>query len=448
VRLTGGAGQQPSARQRSRQPFSGGQAGERAGLGETIGGSFRLSQASRRRGDWRGDQDRLPAWLHRPQRTASQGQPRFLQPLLDSINGTVAGRTIQVVTADTQAKPDVALTKAKQLVENEKVDLLAGFNLSTECFAVAPYAGQAKIPMVVTDNCAAVRLMTDPKLTSPYLVRTSTNGSGVQALADYAYKQGLRKAIMVSIDNSGIQESADSFAKVFVDRGGSFVQELHPSFGTTDFGPIVSQLDQSADSVVLFEPGIDGLRFGQAYASYGLKKFKVIDAIGGPTNGSNLTQLGDKLLGVWGQSPFPPALDTTIDQQWLKGWQAKYGDRAIGSSDATNGYAGAMIITSAIKALDGKVDDRQAFMNTLYKLDLETNKGRMKLDANHDVVQNAYVFDVVQNGAIVQLHSLYTQELVAADSFNTPQELAKFPFGQLKGKWVGMSKDGLAALSK
>jgi hypothetical protein len=37
---------------------------------------------------------------------------------------------------------------------------------------------------------------------------------------------------------------------------------------------------------------------------------------------------------------------------------------------------------------------------------------------------------------------------VAADSFNTPQELAKFPFGQLKGKWVGMSKDGLAALSK
>jgi len=29
-----------------------------------------------------------------------------------------------------------------------------------------------------------------------------------------------------------------------------------------------------------------------------------------------------------------------------------------------------------------------------------------------------------------------------------PEDLAKFPFGKLKGKWVGMTKEQLAALSK
>ncbi len=367
---------------------------------------------------------------------------------LDSIGNTVAGRKIQVIQADSKAAADTALTKAKELVENEKVDLLAGMNLSTECFAVAPYVKEAKIPLVITDNCAAVRLMTDPRFASPWMVRTSTNGSGAQVLADYVLKQGIKKADLVSIDNSGIQESADSFSKTFVERGGTIVQEQHPAFGTNDFGPIIAQLDQSADAVVVLEPGIDGLRFGEAWGGYGNKKLKVIDVIGGPTNSTNLTQLKDKTLGFMGQSQYPPELNLPAAQAWQKAWTPKYPDRTLLGPNTSNGWAGAQIIVNALKAIDGKVEDRQAFMNALYKTDLDTNKGHMKLDANHDVVQSAWVFDVVQASGGVQLHQLLQQDNVAADSFNSPQDLAKFPFGQLKGKWVGMTKDKLAELTK
>ena len=368
---------------------------------------------------------------------------------LDTIGNSAAGRKIQVIQADSKAAADTALTKAKELVENDKVDLLAGMNLSTECFAVAPYVRDAKIPLVITDNCAAVRLMTDPRFASPWMVRTSTNGSGAQVLADYVLKQGITKADVVSIDNSGIQESADSFSKTFVERGGTIVQEQHPAFGTNDFGPIIAQLDQSADAVVVLEPGIDGLRFGEAWGGYGNKKLKVIDVIGGPTNSTNLTQLKDKTLGFMGQSQYPPELNNAAAQAWQKAWTPKYPDRTLLGPNTANGWAGAMVVVAALKAVNGNVEDRQAFMDALYKTDLDTNKGHLTLDKNHDVVQSAWVFDVIQgSGGNAQLHQLLQQDNVASDTFNSPQDLAKFPFGQLKGKWVGMTKDKLAELTK
>src|SRR5690349_17936163 len=59
---------------------------------------------------------------------------------LESVGGAVAGRKIEVVTADDAGKPDVGVTKAKQLVENDHVNILMGINLTPVCYAVAAYA--------------------------------------------------------------------------------------------------------------------------------------------------------------------------------------------------------------------------------------------------------------------------------------------------------------------
>ena len=59
--------------------------------------------------------------------------------------------------------------------------------------------------------------------------RTSTNGSGGQVLADYVLKQGVKKVSVIAIDNSGIQESADSFSKTFVERGAHSIVQRQPA---------------------------------------------------------------------------------------------------------------------------------------------------------------------------------------------------------------------------
>ncbi|HLY64943.1 MAG TPA: ABC transporter substrate-binding protein, partial [Chloroflexota bacterium] len=215
---------------------------------------------------------------------------------LDQAHNTMAGRPVEVTFADSQSKPDMALPKAKELVENQNAKALLGFVLTPECYAVAGYVKEAQVPMIVSNNCGAVHLTTDPKLASPYVFRTTFNNQGqIAPLADWAYNQGLRKTILTASDYGGGYEIADAFAWAFVHRGGQIVQELYPALGAPDFGPNLAQLSPNADSVFAFFPGADGLHWAQQYPDYaGNRKMQVMAGAGALARDGNLTQLGDK----------------------------------------------------------------------------------------------------------------------------------------------------------
>ena len=169
-----------------------------------------------------------------------------LRLFLSSVDDTVAGRKIEAVFADDQGKPDVALTKAKALVENDHVQVLLGMNHTPVCYAVAQYVKQARVPLLVTGNCSAQKLTTSPQFASPYLARFTQTSSGMaDPLADWASKQGYHKAVLITSDYGGGLEEGDAFASAFIERGESIVQELHPAQGTSDFGPFLAQLQTS-----------------------------------------------------------------------------------------------------------------------------------------------------------------------------------------------------------
>ncbi|HLY68006.1 MAG TPA: hypothetical protein VKU60_20875, partial [Chloroflexota bacterium] len=65
---------------------------------------------------------------------------------------------------------------------------------------------------------------------------------------------------------------------------------------------------------------------------------------------------------------------------------------------------------------------------------------------DRDIVQNAYMQQVVKNGSDYGFKILETYQNVGKDWDRSRSELQNFPFGQLKGKWVGMTKAQLDAL--
>jgi len=180
---------------------------------------------------------------------------------LEAVNSTMAGRKIEVHYADTEAKPDMGLTKAKQLMESDEVQLLMGISSTAVCYAIAGYVKQVQVPLIVSTNCGAQNLTTDSKYASPYLVRiTQVNTQIVNPGADWAFSQGYRKVDLITSDDGGGIEASDNFASSFIKRGGSIVQEQHPPLGVADIGPYVAQLNQQADLVAVFLPGTDSLR--------------------------------------------------------------------------------------------------------------------------------------------------------------------------------------------
>jgi len=368
---------------------------------------------------------------------------------LATFNSTVGGRKIEVLDADTQGKADVALTKSKQLVESDKAQVLMGLNTTPECYAVAPYVKEAQVPLIISTNCSAQKEAIDPKYASQWLARTTqTSMQTGDPLADWAYKQGYRKGILVAADFGGGIESTDAFAAGFIRRGGTIIQELYPPLGNNDYGPYIAQLNQSADFIVGALFGIDGLKFAQQLATYsGQKKLPVLDISSGITAGPNRQQLGDKAVGITAEYSWSTGVDNPSNAAFIKGWRAKNPDRYV-SKDAANGFAAAQVLEAAIKKVNGNVEDKQAFAQAIASTNLETNKGPLKLNQDHDVVQNMYVFQMTKNGSLVDDKIVETYKDVPPEGIGwTRQQMEKFPIGSMKGKWVGMTKDALAQVT-
>ncbi|HLG69824.1 MAG TPA: ABC transporter substrate-binding protein [Chloroflexota bacterium] len=378
--------------------------------------------------------------------TAKDNQDGF-NLYLETVSSTAAGRKIQAIYADTQGQAPTALTKAKQLVESDKVQALMGITPTPECYAVADYVKTAHVPLIVSANCSAEDLMTNPQHKSPYTVRfTQTNLGVADPGADWAYKNGLRKAILFTSDYGGGLEQSDAFAAAFISRGGSIVQELHPALGAPDFGPLLAQLDPSADSIWTFLPGADGLHFGLQYGDYSQgRKTQVLEAFADISAGPNLTQLKDKAVGLIASNVWSEAYDAPANKEFIKAFQAKYPGRLL-SKDVVQGYVGAQILEEAVKKVNGNIEDADQFMQALYSLQLDTAKGPVHLDANHDIVQSYYIYQTVKQGDGFGQKLLDTYKDVSAAGKFTPEQHEKLKIGTHKGQWVGMTKDKLAAM--
>ena len=97
--------------------------------------------------------------------------------------------------------------------------------------------------------------------------------------------------------------------------------------------------------------------------------------------------------------------------------------------------------------MNGNIENTEQFMQALYALQLDTPKGPIKLDSNHDIVQNYYVYQTVKQGTGFQQKLLSTYKDVSAAGQFSPDQHAKLKIGTHKGQWVSMTKDKLQAIT-
>ena len=127
---------------------------------------------------------------------------------------------IQFVYRDNaSAGPDKTKQLAEELVLREKVKMLAGFDLSPHAMAVADIANQAKIPVVIM-NAATASITRG----SPYYVRVSmTIPQHVVPLAQWAWKNDIKKVYMITSDYAPGHDASNFFGKTFQALGGQIV---------------------------------------------------------------------------------------------------------------------------------------------------------------------------------------------------------------------------------
>src|SRR5437764_2788955 len=106
--------------------------------------------------------------------------------LLKEKSSTLAGRKIEFISADTGGNPAGAKTKAQELIERDKVNVILGPLAAFELLAITDYVRDNATPLI---SLAAAEDVTQRKA-NPWLVRpSSTSGQGAHVIADYAAKE-------------------------------------------------------------------------------------------------------------------------------------------------------------------------------------------------------------------------------------------------------------------
>src|SRR5882762_3661816 len=155
-------------------------------------------------------------------------------------NNTLAGRKVEFISADTGGSPAGAKTKAQELIERDKVDVILGPLAAFELLAISDYVEQKATPLI---SLAAAEDMTQRKA-HPYIIRPSaTSAQCCHVMGNYAAKElKYKRAATISEDFAFGYEQMSGFQRVFEDSGGKVVKKLWPPLVTPDYTPYIAQI--------------------------------------------------------------------------------------------------------------------------------------------------------------------------------------------------------------
>ena len=302
-------------------------------------------------------------------------------------NNKLAGRQVELISADTGGNPAGAKTKAQELIERDNVDFIVGPLAAFELLAITDYVQQAKVPLL---SLAAADDMTQRK-PNPYFVRASaTSSQCCQPLGDYAAKEmKLKRVATINEDFAFGYEQVGGFQKVFEDEGGRIVKKLWTPIATPDYTPYLAQIGD-IDGVWNGFAGSNPIKFNQQYAAFGFKD--KYPRLGGWTayDDALLKSFGDDAIGAISAAWYSSDLDTSTNKRFVADMVRDYG--GIPGGYAAGLYINGMCVEAALDKTGGKTDDKQKLIEALRGVSLtDTPRGAFHFDRLGNVVGNVFI---------------------------------------------------------
>jgi len=328
---------------------------------------------------------------------------------------TVAGKKIELIVKDDQSVPDNAKRLAQELIVNDKVSFL-GAALTPSAMAMAPIATEAKMPTVVMVSGTSV--VTDR---SPCYVRTSfTLGQQSGIIADWAIKNGSKKAVSILSDWAPGAEAGKVFEASFTKGGGQILDTLKVPLANPDFSPFLQRAhDLQPDTLFVFVPAGQAGTFARQFAERGLDKsgIKLIGP-GDITDDDDLPTTGDALLGVVTAGMYSAAHPSQMNKDYAAAYKKATGHRA--NFISVSGYDGMNLIYQALKATNGNTD-ADTVIGAMKGMKWESPRGPISIDPRtRDIVQNIYIRKVEKVGG-----ELYNVEFATFEAVKDPGKTKK-----------------------
>jgi branched-chain amino acid transport system substrate-binding protein len=306
------------------------------------------------------------------------------------LGGKLGGRDVEVVVEDDELKPDLAVSKAKALVERDHVDFVVGPIFSNILIAIMkPVTDSGTFlisPNAGTSNFAGKECNKD------FFVTSYQNDQVHEVLGHYAQSANMKKVFLMAPNYQAGKDALNGFKKDFK---GEIADEVYVPLGTLDYSAELTRIAAAQpDAVFVFLPGGMGVNFVKQFRQAGLAdKVKFLSAF--TVDESTLPAQKEAALGFFGGSNWAPDMKNPENQAFVKDYEQAYKGQ-VPASYAFQAYDAALLIDSALKQTKGSTKDKDALRAALMKADFKSVRGGFKFNTNHYPIQDFYLVKVGQ----------------------------------------------------
>jgi len=297
----------------------------------------------------------------------------------------MADRKVEFFSADTGGKPAGTKTKAQELIERDKVDVILGPLAAFELLAITDYIREHKTP---TLSLAGADDLTQRR-PNPYFLRPSaTSSQAMHVMGHYAAKEmGKKKAITIDFDFAFGYEQEGGFQAAFEQDGGCVANKLWVPLGTPDYTPYLAQMTGN-DVLCQGFAGSGPLAFMKQYANFGQKNPVVTGETGG--DDALLHAFGDEAVGMMSACPYTLDLETDANKKFAAAVHKDF--NVVPGFYAAGLYVNCQVVEAALKGAGGTTTDKEKFMAALKAVKLkDTPRGPISFDHLGNIVGSFYV---------------------------------------------------------
>lgn len=306
----------------------------------------------------------------------------------EKLGNSFGGLEAEIIVIDDEQKPDVAVTRAREMVERDEVDFVVGPIFSNVLYAILQPVTQGGAILVSTN--AGTSNLAGAECNPDLFVTSYQNDQIHEVSGKYAQDQGYGNVVLIT---PNYQAGKDAMAGFKHSYSGNVASEMFVPLGQLDFSAELAQIAAyQPDAVYAFMPGGMGVNFVKQYRQAGLETIPFLSAF--TVDESTLPAQGADALDFLAGSNWAPDMKTPETAAFTEAFIARY-DR-VPATFAMQAYDAAMLIDSALRITGGKLDDREALRAALKQADFTSLRGDFRFGDNHFPIQDFYLTKVIQ----------------------------------------------------
>ncbi|MEL6337933.1 MAG: ABC transporter substrate-binding protein [Pseudomonadota bacterium] len=330
---------------------------------------------------------------------------------LEEQGGTIGGLKAEVIVEDDELKPDVAITRAKKLIDSDEVDVVVGTIFSNMLAAI--YKPVTESDTILISPNAGPSIFAGRACHPNFFATSYQNNQNAEAMGEYASTQDFGSVFLLAPNYQAGRDQLEGFKSRYT---GKIADEIYTPLGHKDFSAEIARIAASgADAIYTFMPGGMGVRLVRQFREAGLAE-SVTFLSAFTVDETTLPAQKDAAAGFFSAGNWAPDLDNAASKAFVAAFEEKYG--YVPGGYAMQGYDTVKILDAAVSGLDGDLSDLEAMRNAILGAEFTSLRGDFFFNTNHFPIQDFYVMKVAQRDDGAWTTSVFQKVLDdAQDSF-------------------------------